>query len=324
MQMARTLKTPNDKTLNRLIRGSILVLAIGIPLIAVLYFFDQYRDAGPSLPDRVVQAAEEAVRKNPNSVNVRYALAELYAGRSRFAEAIVQYDEILKVQPNVAGALLGRGRAQVGLGKLDPAAADFQKVIDGAKGGEMAHVDQQLESAYYNLGALELQRGNAKQAVDILTNAIKINRTDADALYLLGTALVQSGDPGTGAEALQSAINLVPTGWCEPYSGLAQAYAALKDTTGAQYANGMVASCQGKPTEAKAQLEPLTAGPYGLKALIGLGLLAEEQGDSAGAADAYTKALAKDPQNFLAVTGLGRVKGGTDADAASPSPSAGN
>jgi tetratricopeptide (TPR) repeat protein len=322
MNMARTLKAPGDRTLNRLIVGSVLVLAIGIPLIAVIYFFDQYRDPGPSLSDRAIQAAEEAVRQNPNSINVRFTLAELYAGQARYPEAIVQYDEILKVQPDATGALLARGKAQVGLGKPDAAAADFQKVIDGLKNGEMAHVDQQLEAAYYNLGAVELKRGRSKEAVDLLARAVNINRTDADALYLLGTALIQSGDAETGIEALNRSIELVPTGWCDPYSELAQAYAAQKDTAGAQYATGMVASCQGRPAEAKAQLEPLTAGPYALKALIGLGLLAEEQGDTAAAMDAYTKALAVDPKNFAAVTGLGRVNGGTDTEAASPSPSA--
>ena len=44
-----------------------------------------------------------------------------------------------------------------------------------------------------------------------------------------------------------------------------------------------------------------------LDAFIGLGLLAEEQGDYTAAADAYGKALAKDPQSFAATTGMGRV-----------------
>jgi tetratricopeptide (TPR) repeat protein len=334
MQNTQKSRTPSARTQQRLIVGMIMILVIGIPLVGALYFFDQYRDPGPSLADRAVLSAEDAVQKNPNAISPRFTLAELYAAKGRYQEAITQYDEILKAQPDTAAVLLGRGRAYVALDNLDAAAADFQKVIDGATDKEMSNYDQQLEGAYYNLGNVELKRDHPKVAAELLAKAVLINRTDADALYLLGTAMVKSGDPKSGIDALHLAIALVPTGWCDPYAGLGDAYTAQKDSAGAQYANGMVALCEKRYTEAQTQLKAASSGTHALEAFIGLGLLAEEQGDYTAAADAYNKALARDPQNFAATTGLGRVGGASQVPAsqapaspasqapASPAPSA--
>jgi len=295
--------------MNRLIVGSVLVLAIGIPLLGVLYVLDQYRTPGPSLIDRDIQVAEQAVTENPNLLTARLALAQSYSKNGRFADAIAQYDEILAASPDAGVALLGRGSAEISLDRLDAATADFQKIVDAAKGGEMANVDPQLESAYYSLGVIALKQGQPKEAVVQLASAIQIKRTDADALNLLGTALLQAGEPSRAVTATRQAIALVPIGWCDPYAQLETAYTSLNDAAGAQYATGMTAFCQGRPDEAKATLEPLTSGTYAVDALVGLGLVAETQNDAAAAAAAYSKALEKDPKNFAATTGLGRIGG---------------
>ncbi len=219
-----------------------------------------------------------------------------------------------------SGALLGRGSAEIALDRLDAAAADFQKIVDAAKGGEMAEADPQLESAYFSLGVVALKQDRAEDAVVQLTNAIKIKRTDADALNLLGTALLKAGDPQRAVAATRQAIALVPVGWCEPYAQLEASYTALADGDGAAYAGGMLALCQERPDDAKAKLAALTTGSYAVDALVGLGLVAETQNDTAAAQDAYTKALAVDPTNFGAVTGLGRV-GGAPSDSPGVAPS---
>ena len=322
MQITRRLTAPSDRTTNRLIVGSILVLVIGIPLIGLLYFFDQYRTPGPSLVDRDIQVAQEAVTKNPNLLTARLALAQAYAKNGRYADAVGQYDQILGVAPDAATALLGRGSAEIALDRLDAAAADFQKVVDAAKDGEMANVDPQLESAYYSLGVIALKKDQPKDAVVSLASAVQIKRTDADALNLLGTALLQAGEPQRAVTATRQAIALVPIGWCDPYVQLQTAYAALNDTAGAQYAGGMVALCQNRPEDAKATLGSLTSGAYAVDALIGLGLVAEAQSDTAAAVDAYSKVLEKDPQNFAANTGLSRI-GGIPSSGPAATPSAG-
>jgi tetratricopeptide (TPR) repeat protein len=329
MHMTRSVKNPSDRTINRLIIGSILVLAVGIPLIGVLYVLDQYRDPGPTMAERAIESAEKAVRETPNSVSARFALAELYATQGRTQDAIAQYDEILKASPGQAAVLIGRGQAYATIGQTDAAAADFQAVIDAKKDSEMASTDRQLATAYYDLGSLELQRGDAKKASDLLTQAVAINTTDADTLYMLGKALIATGDTKTAIEAIRLAVALVPTGWCEPYAELSAAYAAAKDTAGTAYANGMGAMCAGRTDEARTALTDATKGAYALDAYVGLGLLNEGAGDYDAAASAYRSALEKDPQNFAATTGLGRVSAGEPAatspvDSPAPGASGGN
>lgn len=317
MQMTRTRRGPSDRTLNRLIVGMALALVVGVPLVGVLYFMDRYVDPGPTMLERSITQGEEAVRQNPNQVGTRMQLALIYAGAERYADAIAQYGEVIKAQPDSVSALLGRGRAYAQSGQLDAAAADFQTVVDETRDGEMATADPQLEAAYYNLGAIALQQARPKDAVTLLGKAIAIDRTDADALNGLGTALIQTGDPKGAVEMLRRAIALVPTGWCDPYAALGQAYTALGDAAGAAYATGMVAFCEKRPEEAKQALAPVTSGPLAVDALVGLGLIAESEADTTAATDYYTRALAVDPQDFGAVTGMKRL--GTATDAAPPS-----
>lgn len=322
MHMERRLTSPSDRTTKRLIIGSILVLAIGIPLIVVLYLFDQYHTPGPSLVERDILVAEEAVTQNPNLLTARLALAGEYAKNGRLADAVAQYDQILTAEPDAGAALLGRGAVEIALDQLDAAQADFSKVVAAAEGGEMANADPQLELAYFSLGSIALEQGRAQDAVMELAKAIAIKRTDADALNLLGTALLRIGEPQRAVTATRAAIALVPIGWCEPYTQLEAAYTALGDTDGAGYAGGMVALCQERPADAKAKLTPLTTGKYAVDALVGLGLVAEVQNDTAAAQDAYTRAVAVEPTNFGAVTGLGRV-GGAQPSGPDATPSGG-
>ena len=317
----RRLTAPSDRTTTRLIIAAVLVLLVGIPLIAFVYVQDQYRPAGPALVDREIQVAEDAVKADPNLLTARLALAQLYAKSGRAADAVEQYDQILTVSPDAGSALLGRASANVGLGALDAAAADFQKVVDLAKGGEMAGADRQLESAHYGLGMIALRQDRPEDAVVHLADAVNINRTDADALLLLGSALLQAGEPQRAVTATEQAVALVPIGWCEPYAQISSAYTALGDAAGATYGTAMVAFCEGRTDEAKTALGALTTGAHAVDALVGLGLIAETESDLAAALEAYTKAVALEPTDFAATTGLARA-GGTPPPAPTSAPSA--
>lgn len=326
MHMARNSKSISDRTLNRLIVGSLLILVIGIPVVGVVYFFDQYREAGPSMVQRAIDAGEQAVRKNPNAIGSRLQLAAAYITAKRYKDAIDQYGQVLKAETGNRVALLGRGQAYLALGDLQAASKDYQAIIDAARNEEMAGSDQQLQTAYYSLGSIQLKLGKPRDAVDSLKAALGINGTDADALFALGTALTQTGDAKNAVIALRKAVAFVPTGWCEPYSALEKAYQAFGKPAGAQYAGAMATFCGNQPDLAKPQLQSLTSGEFAVDALVGLALIAENQSDATAAADYYRRVLAKDPKNFAAITGLNRVtepaaSAAPSSGAPSPSPS---
>jgi tetratricopeptide (TPR) repeat protein len=313
--MTAAFNAASDRTLNRILLGLILAIVIGVPAIALVYVLDRNVDPGPPVAERAITAGEEAVRNEPNKLSNRFGLAMAYAAADRQADAIAQFTEILKVEPVHRGALLGRADAYVALGDLDAAARDFQALVDATAGGEMAMVDPQREAAFYGLGSIALSQERPADAVAALTEALKINRTDADALNLLGTALLETGDAENAIKALRAAIALVPAGWCEPYAQLGAAYAAAGNSAGAQYGSGMVALCEQRTAEAEQVLTPLIEGPLAMDALIGLGLAAEERGDPAAATDFYSRVYAADPTNFNAIAGLNRL--GAPAPAAS-------
>lgn len=307
MQMARTVRSPSDRTLNRLIIGAIVVLVIGVPVIGAIYFMDRYVDPGAALPDRNVAKYEDVVRKNPNLVSARLALAGFYGEAKRWTDAVGQYGEVLRIDKVNTFALLGRANAYRQLNNLTAAARDYQAIIDGARGSAMANVNPQLESAYFQLGSLQLKMGKAQDAVRSLVGALNIDRGDADAMNLLGTAYLKVGRPDQAVYILHEAVRFIPSGWCDPYQQMVAAFTALKQADGVKYATAMTAFCNGDAATAKQALLTLLSGEFAKESLLGLGMIAESQTDWAAARDYYTKVLARDSTDFGASQGLLRA-----------------
>ncbi len=321
MGIVRRITSISDRTLGRVIKVGILLLVLGVPVFGFVYLRDQYVPSGTSLIDRQIADAEQAVRSQPNKIALRLNLAAAYLAAKWYDDALNRYDEILQVDRGEPQALLGRGDILVLQGKLDDAKAAYEALVAeavGSSGGEFAAADPNLEHAYYGLGSVALKQHLPKDAVTDLEAAVKIDSSDADSWHLLGVANLEIGLPDKAVAASRQAILFIPTGWCEPYQTLHDAYQQLGDKPQAQYAGAMVAVCQKRPDDAKRQLEPLTSGPVAVDAMLGLGLIADSKSDRATAISWYTKVLAQDPGNFTATSGLAAL----GAPIPSPSPTA--
>jgi tetratricopeptide (TPR) repeat protein len=189
----------------------------------------------------------------------------------------------------------------------------------------MAGVDPILAAGYYGLGTTYLAQDKPKDAIEPLSKALAIQRTDADVLYALATAYVDSDQAKEAIEPLNLAVALVPTGWPEPYRLLETTYTQLGDADHAEWAGAMAAFADGDAVTAEKRLLTLTDGPLALEATVGLGVMKELAGDTGAAGDWYRKALVIDPENSTAKLGLGRVTLPSAAPSAAPSvsPSAG-
>jgi len=294
-----------EQTLDRLIRTGLKVAAVGIVLAAVVYFLDRPASA-PSLVERQIAAGEKAVRSAPSNLGLRLHLAEIYRAANRPESALEQYGAVLKAEPNMA-ALVGRGEVLAAKGELAAARQSFEKTIAMAGGKEFAAVNPELESSYYGLGSVMLKQHQPKEAMREEQKALKIEPADADAWYLMGTAAVEAGTYDKAVHALQQAVLFVPSGWCEPYDELVDAYRAQHRAPQMEYASAMMELCEKKPASASRRLERLTAGPVAVDAMLGLGMAAEEESRRASAAHWYKRVLAADPGNFDARGGLGRL-----------------
>ena len=313
----------SDRTLTRLIRYGAIALGVILVAFVTIYYRGQHVDAGPSLSERQVTSAEQAVRQAPQNIAVRLSLAATYLKDGRPDDAVTQYQEILKAVPGNRAALLGEGTAKMQNGDLDGAVALFTKVVAGTKNVEFSNVDPQLQSAFYWLGSIAAQRGHYDEAVTDIRSSLKVDDSDADAWYLLGTLQSKQGDPKGAVASLQRAIAFVPTGWCQPYSALNGAYTAMKAPAQAEYAGAMLDFCNKNPDSATKRLTALTSGPAAVDAMLGLGLVAETQSNRPAAVGWYRKVLVVDPANASATTALGRLgTAGTVAAAGSPTTQA--
>lgn len=309
MQLNSVLRDLNDQQLNRAIRRLAILLAITAIAFIAFYAFDRWRAPSTPIIDQKVAALEQGVRDKPNDLATRGQLADTYVQQGRYAEAIVQYDLIIATGQERELAHFGRAAAYLGLDRLDEAAADYLVVVEIAKTGEMANVDPTLESAYYNLGLIALRQDRAAEAVTYLESALRIKRSDADALYLIGQAYTKTGALDRAELALRRAVAFVPIGWPEPYAALATMFTTGNRPAMAEWASAMADVAAGQPALAEPRLLAITGGDAALDAAIGLGLLYETTGDTAAAATWYAKALAIDPDNDAATLGIGRVGG---------------
>jgi tetratricopeptide (TPR) repeat protein len=312
----------DEKQLNRWIKRVVLLLVVGTIAFAAFYAFDRWRPATTPIVDQRLAALEQAVRDKPGDVASRGQLADTYVAKGRFDDALVQYNAILASGKEVELATFGRAGAYVGLGQLDNAAKDYQAVVDIAKGGEMANVDPMLEAAYYSLGSIAMKQARPADAVTFLEKALLIKRSDADALYLLGTAYVATGQTDKAEAVLRAAVAFVPIGWSEPYTALAQGFTKAGRTAMAEWAGAMADLASGKPDLAEPRLLAIVNTDAAVDAAIGLGLLYETKGNTASAALWYGKALAMSPDNAAARLGMTRVGPGPSALPALPTPGA--
>lgn len=314
----RRLTSVSERTLDRVLRLSLLGLLVGAVAFGGLYYKDQHVSAGPSLLDRQVTEAEKVVRRTPASLPARLALAQAYQANKRPDDALEQYDSILKVNGNHRAALLGRGRTLMAKGDLTKAAAAFNRIVKVAKTGEFAVADPQLQSAYYYLGSIAVSQHKPAAALPQLEAALRIDRTDSDAWYLVGVARLEVGEPNKAVTALQRALLFVPTGWCEPYEQLATAYGKLGQAPKAEFAGAMTDFCHKRVDDARRRLTTLTSGPEAVNAMLGLATLAETAAKPSDAITWYRKVLERDTTNAAARSALSRL-GASASAAAKPS-----
>ncbi len=298
---------PSDRTVALLLRIGAAVLAVGLVAFGLLYYNDQHVAAAPSIVERQVALTEAAVRKNPNDLQARLQLGEIYGQAARYGDAVKQFDQVLKVAPGSKDALLGKGFVLMTQGQLDKAVAPLTQITKAMRKGEFAGADAQLGAAYYYLGTIAVKQHKPDVALSHLGHALKIEPTDSDAMYQVGLAQLQKGAEVEAIATFRNALRFVPTGWCEPYQQMQAAYAAMKQPALATYASAMAGFCGGKVGEAKTQLTALTSGPAAADAMLGLGLIAETANDTKAAGTWYQKVLAKDPKNMAAISALAAI-----------------
>jgi tetratricopeptide (TPR) repeat protein len=292
-----------------------LVLTVGIVLLLVglafgaYYYFDRYVHPGDQSPVEMASAdLEAAVLENPNDPDLRMALAETYLQGGSYPDAITQANQVLDVYPENQRALFVIGLAYAYQQKYEAAVDPLESFRVIREASPQADLDMALETALYYLGVSYLDVGRAADAIPTLVRAIEINQTDADAMYQLGRAYAQNGQPELALESYQEAVRFVPD-FTEAYQGMIESYEVLNWPAYVTYARGMQAFSLKDYDIARTNLEEAVARlPEFASAYIGLGLTYEQLGDLESAQAILQRALELDPGNLTITQALGRIE----------------
>jgi tetratricopeptide (TPR) repeat protein len=83
-------------------------------------------ETSPAYLDQVESLLKKAIALDPSFPQAHLQLANLYSQRRKFAEAVPEYQEALRLSPNVADGHFRLGQAYVHVGKKDLAEKEFQ------------------------------------------------------------------------------------------------------------------------------------------------------------------------------------------------------
>lgn len=142
----------------------------------------------------------KVIEASPDAVNVHYQLGVLYNKLSDINNAILSYQSVLKCDAQHIGALINLGSLLFTIGKLTEAENCYLKVLD---------IDSKSIEAHFNLGNTYYRMGDAR-AIDNFRNVINLNPENSVAYNSLGAALVEAREFNEALSEYQKALSLNP------------------------------------------------------------------------------------------------------------------
>jgi tetratricopeptide (TPR) repeat protein len=296
----------------RLIKRLIIVVGALLVVVAIAfggyYYYDRFYSSQPTKMEMAIKDAEQALVQDPQNLDKRMDVAEVYLFNSRYADAIEYAGQVLLIddENQRAWIVLGLGYAM----KNEPAAAiePLTKYYDANKDGNMPGLNRTLHAAAYYLGDSYLKLGQPEKAVEPLENAVRWSKTDADALYKLGIVYTELEKYEDALAVFSYATAFVPD-YQEVYEGMAEIFSRINEPDLLNYAKGMVAYSKKdyksaidlllKSAQAKSDFAPTFSG---------LGLAYEAEGDLEKSLGAFETALKLDSTNLTAQQGQQRVQ----------------
>ena len=144
----------------------------------------------------------DVIKKNPRSIYAHYNLGNVYAGMGRLDEAITQYREAERVDPNDIDVLVNLGNSYVRTGRLDEAILKYEDVLK---------LKPDLVDAHNNLGVLYRRLGKYEEALSTLKRAVNLDPDNADIRNNLGLVYSNLGRNGRAIEEFKNALRIKPS-----------------------------------------------------------------------------------------------------------------
>ena len=94
-----------------------------------------------------METLQAMLAQDPRNSFTRYALAMEHVNSGRLDEAVTQFDELIRNDPNYAAAYFHGGQALEKLGRVDDARTMYQAGIDVTSRAGDAHARSELQAA---------------------------------------------------------------------------------------------------------------------------------------------------------------------------------
>jgi len=121
--------------------------------------------------------------------------------QGRLKEAIAEFDEAIRLDPNLSGAYNNRGIVYARLGQFQQAIKDFDEAI---------RLNPRDALAYYNRATAYYHLDQFQSVIQDLEEAIRLNPQDAEAYYYRGLSYVNLGQYQQAIQDFNQAILLNP------------------------------------------------------------------------------------------------------------------
>jgi tetratricopeptide (TPR) repeat protein len=120
----------------------------------------------------------------------------------KYEDAIKEYDEALKIDPNYVYGLVGKGLALASLGRINEAILLYDKVLT---------IDANFVIALGNKGLALDSLGKYEEAIKLYDKVLEINPSDKQAFYNKGRALDILGKYEDAIKVYDAALEIDPT-----------------------------------------------------------------------------------------------------------------
>jgi Flp pilus assembly protein TadD len=257
------------------------------------------------------------LEKLPNDQIDQYNLASALAGQGKYAEAITEYQKVLKGDAKNARALTALGAAEEGAGQPDQAEASYKSAIGLATKGDAVGCDARFDLA--RLGVRRAEYADAeKQFHELLDDCPE----DAESRSGLGAALLGEGRSDDAANEFHRALELDPSDFTALYNlgamdadggkadeAIPRLEAALKSWPGSTDAHEKLAAAyaqKGRMNDGLAQLRAAAAlAPNDAEIHSSLAQLLDAAGQSEEAFTEQKRALQLNPKDADGWNNLG-------------------
>ncbi len=151
--------------------------------------------------DQAVDQYTEALRLQPDLADTHNDLGMALAAQGKMEQARDQFAEAVRLKPGLARAHNNLGLALAAQGQLDQAMAEYAEAL---------RLKPEFAEAHYNLGLALAAQGKLDEAVAQYTEALRLQPDLAKAHNSLGLALAKQGKIDEAIARFQKAIQINP------------------------------------------------------------------------------------------------------------------